>query len=72
MPMKVKTSTGCAPAVGTRKENLPSMPVAVPKVVPFTRTVTPGMGMPFSSVTTPVSVTASGAWVTASRFSPGR
>src|SRR5690606_28881111 len=41
---------------GTDSEYAPSISVAVPIVEPWTDTVTPGIGVPFSSVTCPVTV----------------
>src|SRR5690606_10537352 len=43
---------------GTDKVYSPFKSVAVPIAVPGTDTVTPGMGLPFSSVTLPLTVTS--------------
>jgi hypothetical protein len=40
---------------GALNENLPSISVIVPEVVPFTTTVTPGIGAPSSPTTFPES-----------------
>ena len=44
----------------SNKENLPSASVEVPNMVPFTLTVTPGRGLPFSSFTTPLTQSGAG------------
>ena len=40
----------------TFSENLPSMSVTIPLVVPFSTTLAPIIGSPFASTTTPVTV----------------
>ena len=58
----INENTRIFPSVGTRSSYFPSKPVVVPTVVPFTRTVTPGIVVPSSaSVTVPVTFVCANA-----------
>ena len=46
---------------GISNLNVPSAPVEVPSVVPFTITVTPGRGLPLESTTLPCTTLACSA-----------
>jgi len=52
-PMKVNCKV--VPPEGTLREYFPSTPVKVPTEVPWTTTVTPDIGCPPASLTTPVT-----------------